>query len=232
MDTTLTLVVQDKAEALKACASAINANHLLAKNLAHHAVLYAAKCGAQLLLAKELCGHGLFVDWCDQNTSAISGGTRNNYMRLADALAERMAHLEFPTVGNSSPTLPGHAEAMARLMLLQLPDPRDLEASANNPAMAALQNVTNGSRLTQLYYGFGIVQAPPPPKPKIPPSEKPVVVRTPETRVRSWINRIVKPALVDDAKQCPVEVRQELTTALRNAAEQLRNVADELEAQE
>lgn len=125
---------------LNACAANILSLHQMAKNCANQAVMYAARCGAELNHAKEICKHGQFMKWMKKNVPEISDKTAERYMKLAEGISKRV--LKFDTVSN----------------LLQLPDPRDLKATAHSKVAQAVQKFVDGKTVTQLYLEFGIVK--------------------------------------------------------------------------
>lgn len=68
--------------ALLTLAVEIDALNEQANIYANQAVIYAAKSGQKLLLAKAQCNHGQFKSWLDENCK-LSYSTAKNYMRLA-----------------------------------------------------------------------------------------------------------------------------------------------------
>lgn len=125
---------------LSQCAANILSLHQMAKNCANQAVMYAARCGAELNRAKEICEHGDFMKWCKKNIPEIKDRTVNKYMKLAEGITAKM--LKFAPSAN----------------LLQLPDPRDLKATAHSKVAQAVQKIADGKTVTQLYLEFGIVK--------------------------------------------------------------------------
>jgi DNA repair exonuclease SbcCD ATPase subunit len=67
---------------LSTLAVEIDALNEQANIFANQAVIYAAKSGQKLLLAKAQCNHGQFKSWLDENCK-LSYSTAKNYMRLA-----------------------------------------------------------------------------------------------------------------------------------------------------
>jgi len=65
----------------------IDALNEQANIFANQAVIYAAKSGQKLLLAKAQCNHGQFKSWLDENCK-LPYSTANKYMKLATARPE------------------------------------------------------------------------------------------------------------------------------------------------
>jgi hypothetical protein len=72
---------------LQTLAVEIDALNEQANIFANQAVIYAAKSGQKLLLAKAQCNHGQFKSWLDENCN-LSYSTASKYMRLATARPE------------------------------------------------------------------------------------------------------------------------------------------------
>ena len=72
---------------LSTLAVEIDALNEQANIFANQAVIYAAKSGQKLLLAKAQCNHGQFKSWLDENCK-IPYSTAQKYMRLATANPE------------------------------------------------------------------------------------------------------------------------------------------------
>lgn len=73
--------------ALSTLAVEIDALNEQANIFANQAVIYAAKSGQKLLLAKAQCNHGQFKSWLDDNCK-LPYSTASKYMRLATARPE------------------------------------------------------------------------------------------------------------------------------------------------
>lgn len=65
----------------------IDALNEQANIFANQALVYAAKCGQKLLLAKAQCNHGEFKNWLDGNCK-LSYTNAKNYMQLANKMPE------------------------------------------------------------------------------------------------------------------------------------------------
>jgi hypothetical protein len=138
-------IVLEGSDELRMCIANALAFHKMAQNSASQAVLFAAKCGSELLHAKELCEHGQFGKWIAKNIPEISNGTMHRYMELAQVLQKKVA--KFPTVGN-----------LQSLNVKDLPDVRDPKSFYKNPIVEAVQKVTDGKTLNRLYEEFGIIK--------------------------------------------------------------------------
>lgn len=118
--------------------------HQLSKNCAQYAVLYAARAGAELVRAKEACGHGQFEKWVNKNLPTIGARTARRYMALAEGLQTRLKE--------------SNRTSVSVLNLLDLPDPRDLKAVEHSKVAQAVQKISDGKTVTQLYLDLGIVK--------------------------------------------------------------------------
>jgi chromosome segregation ATPase len=92
---------------LPSLAIEIDALHEQAETYANQAVIYAARCGARLLEAKNDVEHGEWLGWLSVNTK-VSYDKSKRYMRLAKEMPELLD-------ANSamSPNLPGTYQALA-----------------------------------------------------------------------------------------------------------------------
>ena len=72
---------------LSTLAVEIDALNEQANIYANQALVYAAKCGQKLLLAKAQCNHGQFKSWLDENCRT-SYTNAKNYMQLASKMPE------------------------------------------------------------------------------------------------------------------------------------------------
>ncbi len=141
-------VVSDKKQsdlALRQHMANALAFHQLSKNCAQYAVLYAARSGAELIQAKEACGHGQFMKWVNKHLPSIGHQCANRYMSLAEGLQAKIK------------TLPNYA-SVRNLNLLDLPDPRDLKSVEHSKVARAVQKISDGKTVTQLYLDLGIVK--------------------------------------------------------------------------
>ncbi len=86
---------------------------------ANQALVYAAKCGQKLLLAKAQCNHGEFKTWLDENCKT-SYTNAKNYMRLASKMPELLK-------GQSTALLPSITQAIE---LLSAPEEIKTEVTA------------------------------------------------------------------------------------------------------
>lgn len=73
--------------ALSTLAVEIDALNEQANIYANQALIYAAKCGQKLLLAKAQCNHGEFKSWLDENCK-LSYTNAKNFMQLSSKMPE------------------------------------------------------------------------------------------------------------------------------------------------
>lgn len=138
------LVIQGSDELRQVVANVVLFHHM-ANNSASQAVLFAAKCGAELNRAKEICGHGQFGKWIAKNIPEISNRTMQRYMILADTLEKKIS--KYDTMTN-----------LQSIDLKALPDPRDIKSFSKCGVSEMVQKVTDGKSLSRLYEEFGIIK--------------------------------------------------------------------------
>jgi hypothetical protein len=103
-----TVVAMDPGS-LSALAAEINLLHDEAERQANLAVIYAARCGGQLLKAKAQVSHGQWLDWLAANCR-VKDRQAAKYMRLARAMPELL-----DPNSQSTANLPGIEHAVALL---------------------------------------------------------------------------------------------------------------------
>jgi hypothetical protein len=138
-------LVIDGSDELRQVVANIVLFHHMANNSASQAVLFAAKCGAELNRAKEICEHGQFGKWLANNIKEISNRTIYKYMDLAEMLEKKM--IKFAPDAN-----------LQSFDLLALPDPRDIKSFSKCGVSEMVQKVTDGKSLSRLYEEFGIIK--------------------------------------------------------------------------
>ena len=109
--------------------------HEYARQCGKLAVLYAARCGFELLAAKEELPHGSFEKF--KVALGFPKGTAYNYMCLAAEFEKR-----------SNVQLVEH--------LKELPKPTELINKQYVALVDSIQKLTSGKTLTQLYFDWGI----------------------------------------------------------------------------
>ena len=110
---------------LQTLAVEIDALNEQANIFANQAVIYAAKSGQKLLLAKAQCNHGEFKSWLDENCN-LSYSTASKYMRLATARPELL---------NSNVPLTALLPSVTQMMELMTAD-----ESVNEVVTAKIEN--------------------------------------------------------------------------------------------
>jgi len=91
----------------------INTLHEQAESYANQAVVYAAKCGAKLIEAKEQCAHGEWLPWLEANCR-VKQSQAKNYIRVAK---------EYPQLLDSNRQLTGVFPGIEQaISLLSAPD--------------------------------------------------------------------------------------------------------------
>jgi len=118
--------------------------HRAACGHAAAAVFCAAASGAAMLMKKQELGHGNgFTEW--KESLDMPARTCDRYMALAREMAERLSGPYYEVAGGDP------------IAMLAGADPDELNEE-NRMVRRAVQEVTSGYSLTQLYFDWGIVK--------------------------------------------------------------------------
>jgi len=145
--------------------------HLAGKAHASAAVFCAAAAGAVMLQKKKELGHGKgFQDWkknlCLPDGTPISLRTADNYLALAKQMVERIKALPktqrvaFLPPGANTKAIAKADAATSMVETLASFDPAKTEELRQQALESALQEITAGQFLTQLYFDWGIMRPP------------------------------------------------------------------------
>ena len=105
---------------LSSLAVEINTLSDCANNFANQAVIYAARCGEKLLLAKAQCKHGEFKEWIEKNCS-VSYSYACSFMKLAK---------DMPELLNANVQTSVHLKLNQAISLLNAPEEVKTEVTA------------------------------------------------------------------------------------------------------